>query len=90
MYIMRLPPNPDKVTDQSNCNSLISRIYLVHGTVLYFFLLSYIVCLIGEVDFVEDLRAVLLDGLHLYLMGWQLSGLHSGTTERFMCVNLTL
>lgn len=37
--------------------------------------MSYIISPIGVVDFVEDLRAVLLDGVHLHQVGGKLPGL---------------
>lgn len=38
--------------------------------------LSYLRYVVGEVDFVEDLGAVQLDGIYLDLVGWELPGLH--------------
>lgn len=37
---------------------------------------SYLLRVVGEVDFVEDLDAVLLDGVHLHLVRRELPGLH--------------
>ena len=36
----------------------------------------YLLCVVGEVDFVEDLSAVLLDGVYLHLVWWELPRLH--------------
>lgn len=37
---------------------------------------SHLLCVVWEVDFVEDLGAVQLDGIYLDLMWWELPGLH--------------
>lgn len=41
--------------------------------------MCYLLTVIGELNFVEDLGAVLLNCFNLYLVRWQLSGLHSST-----------
>lgn len=43
--------------------------------------MSYIAGVIGEMDFVEDPGAVLLDGVHLHRMGRELPGLLAEDTE---------
>lgn len=45
---------------------------------------SHLLCVVWEVDFVEDLGAVQLDGIHLHLMWWQLSGLHPTQTKQML------
>lgn len=54
------------------------HVLLLEGDLACFWscLYSYLVRVIGELHFVEDLSAVLLDGLHLHLMWWQLPGLN--------------
>lgn len=46
---------------------------------------SYITCVVREVDFMEDLGAVLLDGIHFYRMWGKLSGLLSEVTKHNHC-----
>lgn len=41
--------------------------------------LHYLLRVIRELNFVEDLGAVLLNCINLYLVRWKLSGLHSST-----------
>lgn len=49
--------------------------------------MSYIICVIWEVDFMEDLGAVLLDGFHFYQMGRKLPGLLTeGTKHSDQCI----
>lgn len=48
--------------------------------------MSYIIAVIWEVDFVEDLGAVLLDGVHLYHMGRKLPGLLTEGTKHTQCI----
>lgn len=43
--------------------------------------MSYIVSVIWEVDFMKDLGAVLLDGVHFYHMGRKLPGLLTEGTK---------
>lgn len=43
---------------------------------------SYISCIIWEVDFLEDLRAVLLDSVHFYEMGRKIPGLLTEYTKQ--------
>lgn len=38
---------------------------------------SYLCCVVRKVDFVVDLGAVLLDGVHLHMVWWEFSGLRS-------------
>jgi len=43
------------------------------------FMLCYLLSVIRELNFVEDLGAVLLNCINLYLVRWKFSGLHSST-----------
>lgn len=43
---------------------------------------SYLLCVVGEEHFVEDLGAVLLDGAQLHRMWRQLPGLHPAQRSR--------
>lgn len=43
---------------------------------------SYLLCVVGEENFVEDLGAVQLDGVQLHRMWWQLPGLHPAQRSR--------
>lgn len=57
-------------------------------------MLCYLLTVIGELNFVEDLGAVLLNCFNLYLVRWKLSGLHSSietmTNLVFYTVNTRL
>lgn len=51
---------------------------------MQFIFFSHLIRVIGEVDFMEDLGAVLLDGVDLHLVWRELPGLHPTQVKQML------